>query len=542
LGKAPKRGVLVAIAGVGLWSLLVGGIPLLSGPPGGDDAYYHAMRAQQQARCWRGGVLFPRWYPDLNAGLGGPEPRAYPLWPLTVHAALALVSDDGVAAIALATLILPVGAGLAMLFVAFRRGASPAVAGVAGLLWAGSPYFVSALHERAALAECWGLALLPLVLHSWRPQRPREGRAVAFAAITLAAMLACQLPLALMSVVVIGAWQVVGKGSKGASTVAGLLALAISAWSWIPNVASVWRLSGERLTMGGYDWRGGLLPGHGAGDPALASELVWVMVGCLAAAALLVLRGGREARNLAVAGLLVTALVTPLAAPLYRWVPGFSLLQFPWRWLGPAACLLVMSLVSTSSRALRSGAAIALLLPLAACGAWRWRLRPGPPLRPSDPPAVSARAAVRFGVPPLLPSLPAYLPQGTDLAEAIRVGQRIRSQLGPPTEDGPRRWTFLVASLVPAVRAFPLMASAGWWATIDGRSVPWVRISGLVAVAVSPGAHRVTIEQRWLPEDIAGLVLSGIGLVGGLLLLTGMGWGRLGVLRLPRVGLGANHD
>ncbi|HVN31687.1 MAG TPA: hypothetical protein VMT45_06840 [Thermoanaerobaculaceae bacterium] len=491
------------------WGLLVGGLPLLSGAPGGDDAYYHAMYAQQHARCWRGGVLFPRWYPDLNGGLGSPEPRPRPLLPLVLHAAFALGLDDAVSAISLATLLIPPVAGLVMLAAARRRGAPLKAAAVAGLVWTVAPYLMVSLHERAALQEAWACALLPWVFVTLLPPRPGSAREAVASGCAFALLLATQLLFAFMAGLVIVAAHVVSRTRQPRRAGAAVgLGLGLAAVSWVPNVVSLGRVQGERFASGWFDWRGRFLFLGGDPDPVLARHMLAVFLAASAAALLIIVTRQAEAGSLALGGLAVLMLATPLAYWIYAYVPGFALLQFPWRWLAPASCLVTLALAAVRLRWVRLVGAALFVLPILIPFAWRWRLPPGPALRPSDPPSRAAQAATRFGVPPILPSFPATLPHGVDLAAALRRATEARATLPTPEPAGPRLWVWRLDGKTPAPAVVPLLADDGWAAEIDGEPAPWRPRDGLVEVVVPVGPHTLRLAQEPLPEDLVGIAVT----------------------------------
>lgn len=504
----------LAAALVAAFGLVVGVVPLLGGAPAGDDAYFHAIRAQQHARCWLLGEAWPRWYPDLNEGIGGPEPRAYPLWPLLAQGALALVLGDGIAATSVATAVIPVVAGLVMLVVARRRGAATGPSVVLAAAWAATPYLVIAVHERSALAEGWGLAILPWVLDSLLPPSPVGGRGIARAAVAFAVLLAVQLPLALMVVVLVAGGHLAarrGKAAQGASW-AGLLGLGLGALSWLPNVVSLRRLSGEALVAGAYGWREHLLPGGVAADAVLGLNLSLALAGMVAAGGVLAVAGGRASRCLAGGALASALLTTPLAGWVHGVVPGLGLLQFPWRWLGPASALVVLAAAASERRRIRALALALLTFPVVAAAPWRWRLPAGPALDPHDPLPVSAQAVRRYGLPPVLLSLPGYVPRGTNLVEAMADARRLAAVVGDGAVAGPPEWRFTVESAVTRWQEFPLLADAGWRVRLDGRPVRWHERAGLVAVALPAGRHEVFFRQRVLPEDLVGAMSSALAL------------------------------
>ena len=501
--------------GLVAWGLLVGGLPLLSGAPGGDDAYYHAMYAQQHARCWRGGVFFPRWYPDLNGGLGSPEPRPRPVLPLALHAAFALALDDAVSAVSLATLLIPPVAGLVMLGASRKRGAPLSAAAVAAAAWAAAPYLMVSLHERAALQEAWACALLPWVLAALLPPWPRTERDAALGGCAFALLLATQLLFAFMAGIVIAAAHLVSRQRRPLRAAAAVgLGLGLAAASWVPNVASLWRVQGERFASGWFDWRARFLFTGGGPDPVLARHMLAVFLAASAAALLLLVMREAPGSSLALGGLAVAAMATPVALSVYAFVPGFALLQFPWRWLAPASCLIAMALAATARRWVRLVGAAIFLLPLLIPFAWRWRLPPGPPLRPSDPPHRAAQSATRFGVPPMLPSFPATLPHGVDLAKALRAAPPARAALAAPESAGPRVWVWRLNGVVPVSAVLPLLADDGWRAELDGAPAPCRTRDGLVEVAVPAGRHALRLAQVLLPEDLLGIAVTATAALG----------------------------
>jgi hypothetical protein len=513
-GADERRQVRLAALAVVALGIVLGAAPLLVGSPGGDDAYYHAMYAQQHAACWRSGVLHPRWYPGLNDDLGGPEPRTRPLAPLVLHAAFALALDDAVAATALATALIPPVAGLLMLVAARRRGACPAVAGLVGAAWAASPYLLVSLHERAALQEAWALALLPLVLAPLLPPGPADRREALLGAAAVAILAATQLLVAFMAGVILAAAHLAAPRRRALDAGAALLlGLGLSAVSWLPNVVSLGRIQGEVFASGWFDWRNRFVLGGADPDPVLARSMLLVLAG-LAASALLTVAGGQGgARWLGAGALLAALLATPLSRPLWEVVPGFALVQFPWRWLGPASCLASLALAAAGRARVRLAGGVLLVAPLLVVPLWQWRLAGGPPLRPSDPAPRVAQAATRYGVPPILPSFPATLPPGVDLLQAVRRGAEARWAVSAPSPAGPREWRFLVRRDAPETATMPLLSDAAWRAEVDGVAAQVREDAGLVAVEVPRGYSEVRLVQVTLPEEVVGAALTVLSLL-----------------------------
>ncbi len=507
--RAERARTLAAALVVAAAGAAAGVVPLLVGPPGGDDAYYHAMNAQQHSWCWRHGVVHPRWYPGLNAGLGGPEPRTRALAPLLVQAAFAVALDDAVGALALASALIPPLAGVAMFLAVRRRAARLESALLAGTAWALAPYLLLAVHTRASLQEAWALALLPAVLAPvLDPARAPGERPRIAPTLLLALLIATHLLVAAMAGALLLAAALPSPRRLAAASRDVALALALAAVSWLPSVAALRYTASDAWTGGWVDWRRRFVLGGDDPDPELAAALLPAFVAVAAAAVLLAAAERDAPRTLAAGGLGAALLATPLARPLWELVPGMAFLQFPWRWLAPATCLVVIAAACAQRVWARRAATVLVIAPLLATPLLGRRLPGGEPLRPSDAPAVAARAAARFGVPAILPSYPANLPRGVDLGEALAAGREARAALPAPLADGPREWRWAVT--LPAAREvhLPLLVDPAWRATVDGVPTAWRSADGLVAVAVPAGAHDVRLRQAALPEDSAGVAIT----------------------------------
>jgi len=506
---AERRATAAGALAIALLGLAAGGLPLLVGPPGGDDAYYHAMYAQQHAWCWRNGALHPRWYPGLNDGLGGPEPRSRPLAALAVQAALALALDDAVAASSVVTLAIPPAAGLLMLWAARRRGAAVGPALAAAGAWALAPYLLVSLHQRAALQEAAALALLPPALAALLPGARNEGRVPLGGAFALAALLSTQLIVALMAgLVVLAAWLAARPRALLRAAAAVGAALALAALSWLPNVVSLARIRGDAFASGWFDWRTRFLLAGGAADPDLDRRLAYALAGTVAAALLLAVAERGTARRLALGALAAALLATPASRWVWEVVPGLAMIQFPWRWLGPAACLAALALAAARRARVRLAGAALLLLPALAVPWFSHRLPAGRPLRPSEPAALAAAAATRYGVPAILPSFPATLPRGVDLGEALAGGAAARAALPAPEAAGPLEWRWRIDAPAARAVALPLLADAAWRAEVDGAPAPGRAGGGLLVVDVPAGARALAVRQALLWEEWVGAALS----------------------------------
>lgn len=492
---------------IAMVGLAAGGVPLLWGPPGGDDAYHHAMLTQQQARCLAGGVPWPTWYPDLNAGLGGPEPRTRPIIPLTAHALLALVFDDAVAAISLVTLLIPVAIGLSVGVAGRRLGASHPNATVAGVVAALLPYLAFSLHERISLQEGWALALLPQVLVAFDAYARRSSGLVSAAGL-LAAMSGTHLLVTITTIVLLAMWAA-GVGRQALARVggAGLAGLGIGALFWVSGLVALGRVQSGTFVSDWFDWRERFVLLPSPSDPRLGGAMTATFVGIVLAATVAMLYKGK-ARRFGILALILAALATPLAWPLYQFVPGFAFIQFPWRWLGPSGLVLALGIAFLDRWILRAAVAGCALLPLTFFHPSFDRAMPGGALRPSAGPAEAAAAATRFFVPPILPSFPAMVPRGVVVDRAMAAAGRARRALPAAVQSGPALWRWDVNQPGAGNLVLPLLADPGWSVRVDGHSVGLTSTSGLLTVPIRAGEHVIECRQGWLPENWFGLGFS----------------------------------
>lgn len=502
-GRPSRVGVAALLA----WCLAIGIVPLLSGAPGGDDAYYHAMYAVEHARCLRAGVILPRWYPDLNGGLGGPEPRPRPILPLLLGGALALALGDGVAAISLITALTPMVAGFLALL-AFRRLGLAGAAGLrAAAAWAACPYLVISLHQRVALQEVLALAMLPLVIALLAPPRPRTVKGAAAAALAFAGLLVTQLLVALMATVAVALLHLLSRDRRLAgAVVAGVAGAGLAAVSWVPNVASLERVRGGSFVAGWFDWHTRFLFGGETVTSDVGRAFGWAFVGLVAAG--LLLATGSGSRLAAGVGLGCAAMATSLSRPLWELVPGFDLLQFPWRWLGVASCLVLVAAVVSNSAWRREVAIVLLVFPALAARPLADRLPDGAPMRVAGSTIEIAQAATRFGAPPILPSFPAALPRGADPFEALQAAARLDRTAVETRASGPSRWSWVVVTKRNGALTLPLLADDGWEVRVDGRLRGWKADRSLVSVNIVAGEREVEARQALLPEDVWGIAVS----------------------------------
>ncbi len=148
---------------------------------GAHDARHDVYFIFQYGLSFKEGILWPRWSPDWAYGYGYPFFTIYAPLATFIGVLFNQVIGLGYEASVKAVLALSmIGSGLAMYgFVrSFLGRRSGLVAAVAYMV---VPYHLVNVFVRAAMAECFALALLPLVLWGFREAvcRPRLGSVIA---------------------------------------------------------------------------------------------------------------------------------------------------------------------------------------------------------------------------------------------------------------------------------------------------------------------------------------------------------------------------
>ena len=343
--------------------------------PAGPDLYVHLLWTWQVMRCAAAGDL-PVWLPDLNGGFGSPGIRLYsPLGPV-LQGVLGLALGSAGAALRVA----PVLAWGAFLLVARRvRGGRAGTAEWA--LLALSPLALHSLLGRGAWSEYLAIPLLWWLLDAavggtFRPVR--DGT-------VLACLWLLHAPTTLMAGALLAGAAVLRRDLRTARALAlgGAFAAALTAWHWLPLLDEMRLIDRTALTGGIFEITRNVLGSPSAFALDESIWLGWCAVSLLAA--LLAGRWWRADRVRAALVLACVALASPAALWLYRLPLPLDILQFPWRWLLPAAVLAAApaarGLAGTPGRA-RRGAAAGAARAAAAAG-----------VRPRSPPRHDHRGS-----------------------------------------------------------------------------------------------------------------------------------------------------
>ncbi len=556
-----------------------------------DDGALHVYRTVALDRALSGGLLYPRWFPDLAYGYGFPffnyrEPLGYYLVELA-H----LLGASFPLALNLVLAGSLVASGLTMNLWVSDLFDQPA-GFVAAVVAMAAPYTVIDSLVRGNLPEAIALALMPLILWAFRRLLLRGGRRYfALAVLSLAALLLTHNISSLIFVPVLIVYIFVlrsGVFLKSArmtrysllvTLFAFALALALTAFFWLPALAegqSAQLYLTHSARGNDYHFNFAALSEvfgpPGSSDPALLNPPLRIVLGwaqvVLAVLGVALIRrlASREQRAhvivAASAAVIFIFMALPVSLPLWDTLPLIRFVQFPWRFVGRAIL------------------PVALLAGAATYGVWRGayhRVRNPRTLRITQyalliiftlpvllsatpllyPRACSGQidlniadvfayehATGHIGVDPLgayLPVTVAERPGGSPLEAQYATGEPIkrfdRSALPQGAQIVGEAYGLNRAEIdlnsPAAFRATYLSFDfPGWRAAIDGQPAPIVPSdpNGLITFEVPAGQHTISVAFGDTPVRTLANVISLAALVvlGGMLIR----WPRLKMLPL----------
>lgn len=561
-----------------LWFLAVLSLGLLAalplwltpGLPNSDDSLTHIFHLFALDQQIRHGEAFPLRFPDHGLGYGHAVLAYYPPLPYALLELFQLVTHDYVLSFKLGFTLIAMATGLSSGWLG-RHWFGPRAGLWMAALYLFHPYLLANLHIRAALAEQLGLAIAPLVIltidqlgnhPSWR----------AWLAATVAIMLLnlSHFLSALLFLPVAGlytGWLLWRSPHTKLARLGWLLAAALaggllSSFYWLPALletnginqvdpqAALEAYQNELIPLSGLLKPSPLI---GYTNPHTMPELglpLWLLLG---GALLLLIRRwpqwkpAQRANSLLWAGIALLGMLaaTPFLVPIWNWIPVVALLQFPFRWLGPAA-LGIAAFVTGSFHPL-SRARLGRIILLAWLG---WYFFSGLYHLPTDAAMLrslgidivtnehitySGLRAFEFDQADNLRSncwiwAYEYVPRTTplhhcrDWRDLILTGPAQPSGLPPVTASLQLQELTrnrLVANMVseePWQASLHAFALPGWQAQIDGQSVEPVASSllGVVSLPIAAGEHQITLTYGRTPLRQAVLILSGLAGLGVL--------------------------
>jgi hypothetical protein len=532
----------------------------------GYDNTFHLWRSVQIEALWQQGVLYSRWAPAMAHGLG------FPLYLFTSPfppSLVALLHQSGLTWAVAMNIVFALGillGGLGMLALArelFGRGAG----WVAAIAYVYAPFQAYDVFNRGSLWEAFAWAWPPLVLWGLRRWvRLKDRRAFLVGLVAFAAMILSHHLFAFLFAPLLGLWvvwlsvQMREPRAWGRGALLGLLGLGITAFFWLPPMVERAYVQTDRL-LGTwvFDYRHNFLPlSHllalpRRADPHLINDwpqkslgFVPALLGCVPF--LFWRRIEKSRRGFVSLLLLLTLLFTMLTLNVSRFLwdrlPLLPYVQFPWRYLGPAAFCLSL-LIGAGSAGITTwlrekhefgGNAVPAMVMVGLIAAnlgWFFPEHCPPPQDTSvaamirweyatDTLGTTAKgeylpvwAKDLVETPSLVDDyesggpvvrLPAgSLPTGAVIREAVYGGLQARVRLTSPE---------------PFTACYLALYYPGWTVFIDGRDVPVAPEpeTGLLTFHVPEGTHTIAIAFRETPVRWAADAISVVSLMSFLLL------------------------
>jgi len=380
----------------------------------GYDNVFHMWRAVELGHCLRQGYLYPRFAPDMAHGYGFLLFNFVSPGSAYIAALLNLLGLSWPLAIN-TTFVLGMLLGGLFAFILARDLFGPVAGPVAAVAYLFAPFQAYDVFNRGGLSESFAWAFPPLVLwavHRWSTRAER--RFLLLAALSLAGFIFTHNLFAFLFAPLLAGWvllegylardwRVIGRGA-----LAGLLGLSLCAFFWLPGLAERgWVQTNRLLGTWVFDYRNNfldlsqLLAPPRVVDPTLINDWPPKSLGLLPALiALLPLvrwrwlhRSTRYRAGLLLASTAGFAFLTlPVSRLLWDHLPLLPYVQFPWRFLGPAAfCSALLAGIAVAPRTTNLRPISNTQYPIAHCPTPPLKGPPlkGPPLKGGlQPPSV----------------------------------------------------------------------------------------------------------------------------------------------------------
>ncbi|MCJ7551495.1 MAG: 6-pyruvoyl-tetrahydropterin synthase-related protein, partial [Anaerolineae bacterium] len=531
------------------------------GLPAETDAELHIYRTAELGYSLEAGNPYPRWAPDFFHGYGYPIFNYYA--PLTYHLGHSLTMGHPERAAEGARLVfilaLVVGALGAYELGTLFGGRGGGLLG--SLVFSCAPYILLINpHLRGDLAESLALGFVPWALWAWELVWRRGGapRILAAVVATSAVFLSHNLTgltiLALIAGLSLWRWLLLAEGARVPQAVmTALIFVLLTSFFWLPFLAERRYVQLDVAGDGHYDFRNHfvlpqdlfslVLPLDGRAstpDVRMTTGLVPVVLALGGTLYAIVQRRFRHIGFYVLSGGLLLWLILPGGRPLWELVPALSYYQFPWRFLGPVAALVVPPVAGLGvlprrgKDTLRRYTALApALLGMLAAGILVSAL-PGMSAMSWEPglgfisreDIIAAELDGRWRG---TTSTNDFVPTSVEMIPGPQ--ESVIASFRQPPVDRVNRHTLpdgAVVTVVPdlpwvnrfsvaAAEAFHLRLYLfdfpGWQAYVDGAPVA-IEIAhpeGFITVAVPEGLHEVVVRFESTPVRDLSWILSGLG-------------------------------
>ena len=545
-------------------------LPLLvHGPQMGHSVVYNLTWTNGFTEQLLQGELYPRWLLNHNAGAGSPVFFFYAPVPFYFTAIGSLICGECSATVQLGIgeWLLVLCSGFSFFFFA-RQYAIPLFAMIGAILYALAPYhFAVDLLERQAIGETSAYIWIPLILLSI--DRMAMGRnAVAGLAVSYALLVMSHLPSALLFSVFLLPYVLIKKyymllpGLMARFFSGIVIGLMLAGIYLLPAILSLKHISADQLWTDYYyyyNWffLDGINAPNGAFEHRLLKVLLTATVVFIPAWFIAYKYHVDRQRALVSALLLIVAgawfMMLPGSRAVWELVPVLQKVQFPWRMIVIVDFAVVATVVlalqcvhGTNNRRLFLVPLGAAALFLAASvymstGDYRqqWNL--------VDDEGTQAHLKSQIAIGR---DAPEYIP-GTvqlhrrDVVKVVKTLDRVVSD-STAGEVSVTGWharniqleTNLARETDILVRQFYY---PGWQATLDDNetalSLDAAGSEGLIHLKAPHGRHHISLVLHPLREEMAGKILSAIGLLAVIALLGNPGLQQIRSRRLSNRGL-----
>jgi len=339
-----------------------------------QDILFHFVWSEQFHKVLTEGVLYPQWV-DTPSGYGSPTFIFYAPLSFYVISIINTLTKSIVMSINLAVHLSFFLSGMSMYF--FARKLNGEKAGlISGILYQLIPFHIFDLYERGVIPELFAFAWFPLILLSMRKMFvDREPSSLAYTGLAYAGLIITHLVSSFMFTFIMvgyGVYLSLSEKKKGILRLlcAILLGLGLSSIYLIPVIFERTFVHIEFIKFHYYRDYFLLLLRHliDGGFYTILHGILIMEAAFLIFSFLLLKKKFIDARNVFFIFLLFMSLflTTPLSSLLWKHVPEFSNLQFPWRWLtfsGLSVSILAGNMIGNFKGELKK-ASILILLPL----------------------------------------------------------------------------------------------------------------------------------------------------------------------------------
>ncbi|MEM9775486.1 MAG: 6-pyruvoyl-tetrahydropterin synthase-related protein [Chloroflexota bacterium] len=534
--------------------------------PVATDAELHVFRMAELERLIRGGELFPRLAPNFYFGFGYPIFNYYAPFAYYLGVIIAFLPGIGPVEATKAVFVIAQLAGALGVFGFTKDRWGTASGIVAAALYGSAPYiqYIDP-HARGVLAESLSLGILPLCffflgrLITCQQRRYFILSAASVAAFVLSHNLMAMIGSGLMlwwlaHRFYLDSWR--PKQSLGWLDFVPLSAFSLgimaSMFFWLPvvlerNLVNLDTLVGEEGSH--FSWTSHFLSLQELFSPSLwidwrASQSAFVFnLGLVQATLLVVLTGfvlwrliqqrqiGDNERFFWLAAALVMVFFTlPISNIFWRTIPVLPFVQFPWRFLGPAAIAIAIGAGSLFSLFAKEwwlavgtvAIALTLAMPLAQVPPWQ-------DFGPADLGAVTfqevkGRWLGTTSTADFLPATVLFVPPPIDeMKEQLyanqlpdRVNRYTLPKTAAATQEIVRPLYFRYT--VETDREFPFRLFffdfPGWKVNVNGERIDHLigDPEGFIVVPLTAGSHVVDVWFGSTPPRLAGWILTGLAL------------------------------